>query len=256
MADFHDSIERVVAGLEKRTRLMNAEEKDTVAHHEAGHAVVACLLPGTDPVRKVSMIPRGIAALGYTMQMPLEDRYLMKKSELMDRMTIMLGGRSAEEVMFGEVSTGAQNDLEKATELAREMVTEFGMWDELGPLTYRNRGIYHGLMEMGQEQAWSESTLVRIDEAVRSLVESAHAKSTQLLTDHKDALAAVAIGLKEKEVLDEDELREILSRYGIEVMTSKDRRAGAAGTDGAPVPVMADEAPAPDPADSADGPQA
>ena len=258
MVDFHDSIERVVAGLEKRTRLMNVDEKNTVAHHEAGHAVVACLLPGADPVRKVSMIPRGLAALGYTMQMPTEDRYLMKKGELMDRMAIMLGGRSAEEVIFGEVSTGAQNDLEKATELAHEMVTEFGMWDELGPLSYRSRGMFRGFPDMPVEQTWSERTMRRIDEAVRSLVESAHARSTQLLADHKDALVAVAAALKEKEALEEDELREILGRYGIEVVHSKDRRAGLIGAEEKPAAatVTAGEAPGSGPADAAGAPQA
>jgi cell division protease FtsH len=255
MVDFQDSIERVVAGLEKRNRLMNAEEKNIVAHHEAGHALVACLLPGTDPVRKVSMIPRGIAALGYTMQMPTEDRYLLKKSELMDRLAVMLGGRSSEEVAFGEISTGAQNDLQKATELAREMVTEFGMWEELGPLTYRHSHILHGWPEMPSEQPWSERTMRRIDEAVHALVESAHEKSTQLLRDHKDALLALACALKEKEVIEENELRKILSRYGIEVAPARSRRAGGSQAQEQPQAVADEAAPTPQPADPADGPQ-
>jgi len=228
MEDFQDSIERVVAGLEKRNRLMNEEEKNTVAHHEAGHALVACLLPGTDPVRKVSMIPRGVASLGYTMQMPTEDRYLLKKGELMDRMAVMLGGRSAEEVIFGEISTGAQNDLQKATELAREMVTEFGMWEELGPLTYRSRSAFPGFPDMPPQQGWSERTLRRIDEAVHSLVEAAHERSRQLLARHKDALSALAAALREKEALGAEELVEILANYGIEVRNFKDRRGAQA----------------------------
>ncbi len=249
MEDFQDSVERVVAGLEKRNRLMNAEEKSIVAHHEAGHALVACLLPGTDPVRKVSMIPRGIAALGYTMQMPTEDRYVMKKGELMDRLAVMLGGRSAEEVAFGEISTGAQNDLQKATELAREMVTEFGMWEELGPLTYRQSHMLHGWPEMPPDQSWSERTMRRIDEAVRALVESAHEQSARLLADHKDALLALASTLKEKEVIDEDELREILARYGIEVANARERRADAMESLRQPAPAASE-----DPAEPADAP--
>jgi len=246
MEDFHDSIERVVAGLEKRSRLMNEEEKNTVAHHEAGHALVACLLPSTDPVRKVSMIPRGVASLGYTMQMPTEDRYLLKKSELMDRLAVMLGGRSAEEVVFRETSTGAQNDLQKATELAREMVTEFGMWEELGPLTYRNRSAYPGFPDMSPHQGWSERTMRRIDEAVRSLVEAAHEKSRQLLARHKDALEALATGLREKEAIEEDELVDILGRCGIAVENSKDRRraqmAGRAQDEKASVDAQGEQA--------------
>jgi cell division protease FtsH len=262
MVDFQDSIERVVAGLEKRNRLMNSEEKKIVAHHEAGHALVACLLPGTDPVRKVSMIPRGIAALGYTMQMPTEDRYLLKKGELMDRLAVMLGGRSAEEVIFKEISTGAQSDLQKATELAREMVTEFGMWEELGPLTYRPGRALHGWPEMMPDQAWSERTMRRIDEAVRALVESAHDTSTQLLSAHQDALLALASALQEKEVIEQDELRTILGRYGIEVVMARDRRANAPGAtvqpeEFQPQPAAADGGQAADegPADSPELPQ-
>ncbi len=198
-----------------------------MAHHEAGHALVACLLPGTDPVRKVSMIPRGIAALGYTMQMPTEDRYLMKKGELMDRLAVMLGGRSAEEVAFGEISTGAQSDLQKATELAREMVTEFGMCEELGPLTYRQSHMMHGWPELPSEQAWSERTMRRIDEAVRALVQSAHERSTKLLADAQGRPPGPRLHAEEKEVIEEDELRETLARYGIEVVNARDRRAAA-----------------------------
>ncbi|MFW6189712.1 MAG: ATP-dependent zinc metalloprotease FtsH [Planctomycetota bacterium] len=217
MEDFQDSIERVVAGLEKRNRLMNEEEKNTVAHHEAGHALVACLLPGADPVRKVSMIPRGVAGLGFTMQMPTEDRYLLKKGELMDKMAVMLGGRGAEEVIFEETSTGAQNDLQKATELAREMVTQYGMWEKLGPLTYEKRNSGQDFPRMPEQRKWSERTMRQIDEAVRSIVGSAHERATQLLSGHKDALLTLAEALREKEVIEEEELRELLGEYGIQV---------------------------------------
>jgi cell division protease FtsH len=216
MEDFEDSIERVVAGLEKRNRLMNEDEKNVVAHHEAGHALVACLVPGADPVRKVSMIPRGEAALGYTMQMPTEDRYLLRKGELMDRLAVMLGGRCAEEVVFQEISTGAQNDLQKASELAREMVTEFGMSEALGPLSYSRRNGRAGLPEFGLQRPWSERTARQIDEALRALVEAAHDRAQELLTAHKDALLALASALREKEVIGEDKLREILLEHGIE----------------------------------------
>ncbi len=217
MEDFEDSIERVVAGLEKRNRLMNKAEKNTVAHHEAGHALAACLLPGADPVRKVSMIPRGAAALGYTMQMPTEDRYVLKKGELLDRMAVMLGGRTAEEIVFGEVSTGAHNDLQKATELAREMVTRYGMCDELGPISYTPDSPSHGAMpEFYFGKPWSERTARRIDDAVRGFIDEAHKRATEQLTLHKDALLAIAAVLKEKEGIEQQELQELLVQHGIQ----------------------------------------
>ncbi|MHC4788647.1 MAG: ATP-dependent zinc metalloprotease FtsH, partial [Planctomycetota bacterium] len=215
--DFEDSIERVVAGLEKRNRLMNEVEKDIVAHHEAGHALLGCLLEGTDPVRKVSMIPRGLAALGYTMQMPTEDRYLLRKRELLDRLTMMLGGRSAEEVVFGEISTGAQNDLQKATELAREMVMQFGMSEELGPLSYSPREGTPWQSEISVQKPWSERTARQLDRAIRSLVDTSHQRAVQLLTEHKAVLLALASAVRENEVLDEEELREILARHDIDL---------------------------------------
>jgi len=215
MVDFENSIERVVAGLEKRSRLMNDDEKKIVAHHEAGHALAACLLPGADPVRKVSMIPRGAAALGYTMQMPIEDRYVLRKSELMDRLVVLLGGRSAEEVVFGEVSTGAQNDLQKASELAREMVTEFGMSEELGPLSYSGRSSRSTMSEFQLGKSWSEQTTRKIDEAVRSLVDTAHGMAVRLLEEHEDTLCAIAAALQKKEVLEEEELGRILQEHNI-----------------------------------------
>ncbi len=222
--DFEDSIERVVAGLEKRNRLMNEEEKDTVAHHEAGHALVACLVEGADPVRKVSMIPRGAAALGYTMQMPTEDRYVLKKSELMDRMAVMLGGRSAEEVVFGEVSTGANNDLQKATDLAREMVTRYGMCEELGPLSYaKGEPSFGAPPEIQLGKPWSERTARQIDQAVRELVDRAHQQATALLAGHRDALLALAATLKEREVIDQPELAELLAEHGIELPPARGR---------------------------------
>jgi len=225
--DFEDSIERVVVGLEKRSRLMNEEEKNIVAHHEVGHALVACLVPGADPVRKVSMVPRGAAALGYTMQMPTEDRYVLRRNELMDRIAVMLGGRSAEEVVFGEVSTGAQNDLQKATELAREMVIEFGMCEELGPLSYSRCGSPKGgVPEFFTGSRWSERTARKIDDAVRQIIDDAHTKALELLRRHRDALMAVAVALKDQEVIEQDQLAEILAEHGIELPRNSPRHEG------------------------------
>jgi cell division protease FtsH len=216
MADFEDSIDRVVAGLEKRSRLMNSEEKAIVAHHEAGHALLASLLPGADPVRKVSMIPRGAAALGYTMQMPTEDRYLLRRGELMDRITVMLGGRSAEEVVFGEVSTGAQNDLQHATELAREMVTRFGMSEELGPLVYERSGTGRFAVDLPGTSDWSDRTARQIDDEIRAIVDATHERAVELLRQHREALDALAGALIEREVIEEQELNSLLEEQGIE----------------------------------------
>ncbi len=236
MNDFQDSIERVIAGLEKRNRLMNEDEKRIVAHHEAGHALAACLLPGADPVRKVSMIPRGAAALGYTMQMPLEDRYLLRKTELMDRLVVMLGGRAAEEVLFEEVSTGAQNDLQKASELAREMVTEFGMSDELGPLSYSARHRTDNSSELTLGKPWSEQTAREIDQAIRTIVDSAHTKCKELLGQHREALEDLASALMENEVIEEDELRSILEPHGIELRVPEHLGAEAGAVEDEPRP--------------------
>jgi len=217
MAELQESIERVVAGLERRNRLMNEEEKKIVAHHEAGHALAACLLPGADPVRKVSMIARGVAGLGYTMQMPLEDRYLLRRSELLDRLCVLLAGRAAEEVSFNEVSTGAHNDLGRATELAREMVVEFGMSEELGVLAFPKEAASPFAPDLGYSRPWSERTNRDIDKAIKQIIEEQHTRAGELLSAHKDALDAIAAGLMEKEALGEEELKELLARFGIEV---------------------------------------
>ena len=219
MQDFEDAVERVVAGLEKRSRIMNEEEKKTVAYHESGHALVACLLPGADPVRKVSVIPRGFAALGYTMQFPTEDRYLLKKSELLDRLTVMLGGRSAEEIVFAEVSTGAQNDLQRATELARQMVVEYGMSEELGLMTFTENPAQFPFDGFSVHHQWSERTSQEIDKAVRVFIDNAHQRCRRLLETHKQALAKLASALMEKEAVEQAELNQILVEFGIE--TSK-----------------------------------
>ena len=213
MRDFEEAIDRVVAGLEKRNRMMNPREKEIVAYHETGHALVAEDLPGVDPVHRVSIIPRGIGALGYTMQLPTEDRYLMTKSELEDRMVVMLGGRVAEEVHFGEVSTGAQNDLYRATDIARSMVREYGMSEALGPLTFERerRPLFLETMLPPTSKDYSEATAQEIDREVSALVERAHNRAKEILQAKKDTLEKVAKVLLDKEVLEGEELRQFLN---------------------------------------------
>ncbi|MFZ5450710.1 MAG: ATP-dependent zinc metalloprotease FtsH [Thermodesulfobacteriota bacterium] len=213
MDDFEEAIDRVVAGLEKRNRMMNPREKEIVAYHETGHALVAEALPTTDPVHRVSIIPRGIGALGYTMQLPTEDRYLMTKTELEDRMAVMMGGRVAEELHFQEISTGAQNDLYRATDIARSMVREYGMSEKLGPLTFereRRPLFLETMMPLGTKD-YSEATAQEIDMEVSHLVERAHARAREILEQRRDTLEQVARILLEKEVIEGDELRQFLN---------------------------------------------
>jgi cell division protease FtsH len=213
MSDFEEAIDRVVAGLEKRNRLMNPREKEIVAYHETGHALVAEGLPHGDPVHRVSIIPRGIGSLGYTMQLPTEDRYLMTKSELEDRMVVMLGGRVAEEVQFGEISTGAQNDLYRATDIARSMVREYGMSEHLGPLTFERerRPLFLEALMAPTSKDYSEATAQEIDQEVSNLVKHAYTRAKEILEAKKETLEKVAKVLLEKEVLEGEELRQLLN---------------------------------------------
>jgi cell division protease FtsH len=214
MSDFEEAIDRVVAGLEKRNRMMNPREKEIVAYHESGHALVAeALQPLVDPVHRVSIIPRGIGALGYTMQLPTEDRYLMTKSELEARMAVMLGGRVAEEMKFQEISTGAHNDLYRATDIARSMVREYGMSEKLGPLTFereRRPLFLEGIMPTAPRD-YSEATAQEIDAEVRALVDKAYRRAQEILTEKREVLERVARQLLEKEVLEGEELRRLLN---------------------------------------------
>ncbi|MGB9715814.1 MAG: ATP-dependent zinc metalloprotease FtsH, partial [Thermodesulfovibrionales bacterium] len=210
MSDFEEAIERTIAGLEKKSRVINKREKEIVAFHETGHAIVASVLPNADPVRRVSIIPRGIAALGYTMQLPTEDRYLLTKSELLDRMSVMLGGRAAEEIIFGEVSTGAKNDLEKATDMAISMVKAYGMSKTLGPLSYdRGRPLFLE-SPWGQPKDYSEETARKIDEEVKSILEESYQKAKSILTERIEKLKSIASILLEKEIIEGEELKELL----------------------------------------------
>jgi len=209
--DLEEAIDRVIAGLEKKNRVLNKKEKEIVAYHEAGHAVVAGSLPGVDPVHRVSIIPRGVAALGYTLQLPTEDRYLMTRTELLNRLKVLLGGRVAEEIIFKEISTGAQNDLERGTAIARSMVTEYGMSAKLGPLYYakEKRGPFAGLDFSGEPH--SEKIAGEIDDEVRTIVDNAYHEVTILLTDKKNKLEALAQMLLEKEMVEGAALEALLN---------------------------------------------
>jgi cell division protease FtsH len=209
-ADFEEAIERVVAGLEKKNRRMNEREKEIVAHHEAGHAVVGWMLPHAERVTKVSIIPRGIAALGYTMSLPLEDRYLMSYDELRDKMASMMGGRAAEEIFIGEVSTGASNDLKQATEIAKLMVRDYGM-SSLGPVALGadNPGFLRSAG--GPEiRTYSEQTARMVDEEIRKMVTEALDRARHILTTNRERVEALAARLLATEVIDEDEILRIL----------------------------------------------
>jgi cell division protease FtsH len=184
MEDFNQAVERVIAGLEKRSRLLNKHERDVVAHHEIGHALVAMALPGVDPVQKISIIPRGVGALGYTIQRPLEDRFLMSRTELMNRMAVLLGGRAAEGVIFQEISTGAEDDLVKATDIARSMVARFGMDTGLGQVAYESQRAQFLQAPSGglwEPRRYSDTTAAAIDAAVKALIELAFARARAVL---------------------------------------------------------------------------
>ena len=222
--DFDEAIERVIAGLQKKNRVMHPREKKTVAYHEAGHAVVAELVPGADPVNKISIIPRGVAALGYTHQLPTEDRYLMTRSELLARIYVLLGGRVAEEIIFGDISTGAQNDLQKATEIARNMVTQFGMSEKLGLIALEAPRTATFLpVPTAGEKEYSEDTARMVDEEIKKLLNDAHVKVREILGAHRQALEELAKLLLEKEVVERPALLAILKVRSIDALKEKDK---------------------------------
>jgi cell division protease FtsH len=213
MSDFEEAIDRVVAGLEKKSRVLSEKERDIVAHHEMGHAFVAASVAHSDPVHKVTIIPRGIAALGMTYQLPTEDRFLMTRSELEDRIAVLLGGRVAEELVYGEVSTGAHNDLERATDLARLMVMKYGMSERVGLATYGERvpQFLKGAPGFSGERDFSEDTARAIDAEVRELLERIQDRVRGILTSRKAALMAGAAELKQVETLEGERLRRVLA---------------------------------------------
>jgi cell division protease FtsH len=222
--DFDEAIERVIAGLQKKSRVMHAHEKKTVAYHEAGHALVAELVPGADPVNKISIIPRGVAALGYTQQLPTEDRYLMTRSELLARIHVLLGGRVAEEMIFGDISTGAQNDLQKATEIARTMVTQFGMSEKLGLVALEGPRTTPFLpMPTQAQKEYSDDTARMVDEEIKKILSDAHVKVRDILGAQRQALEELAKLLLEKEVVERPQLLAILKVRSIGALKDKDK---------------------------------
>jgi cell division protease FtsH len=211
MKDFDEAIDRLIAGLEKK-RVMSDKERRIVAYHESGHAIVASVLPGLDPVHKISIVQRGFGALGYTMQLPLEDRYLLTREDLLSQLSVLLAGRSAEEIAFGRISTGAQNDLQRATDIARSMVTEFGMSDLLGAVNYNGnqRPVFLDTPFASERGNYSEETALKIDAEVKRILGEAHETARRVLRDRRATLDALSERLLEKEVIEADELKAIM----------------------------------------------
>ncbi|MBQ9594296.1 MAG: ATP-dependent zinc metalloprotease FtsH, partial [Synergistaceae bacterium] len=212
MEELEEGIERVMAGPERKSRLINDHEKRIIAYHETGHAIVAKILPGSDPVHKISIIPRGHAALGYTLQLPEEDRFLMSKSELMNRIAILLSGRVSEEIVFNDVTSGAANDLERATQTARQMVTQLGMSDKLGLVKLGNKReeIFLG-RDISEDRNYSEEIAFAIDKEVKAIIDSCYETAKEILTEHRDLLDKIAGVLLEREVLDAEEFAKLMS---------------------------------------------
>ena len=211
MSDLNEAIDRLVAGLEKR-RVINVKERRIIAYHESGHAIVASVLPNLDPVHKLSIVGRGVGALGYTMQLPTEDRYLMTTADLSNQLAVLLGGRSAEEIAFGEVSTGAQNDLMRATDIARAMVTEYGMSEALGTVNYdgHRRGAFIDQGFAPERGNYAEDTAQKIDAEIKRIIEDAHQTALGVLRDRRAVLDELSARLLDREVIEGDELRELL----------------------------------------------
>jgi len=213
MEDFEAAIDRVIAGPEKKHRALNPEEKHRVAYHESGHTLVAETVPTGEPVHKVSIIPRGVAALGYTMQLPVDEKFLSTEAELKDQIAILLGGRAAEEIIFGDISSGASNDLERASEIARSMITRLGMSKKLGPLTYGKHQELQFLGIQGQEERnYSEETARLIDEEARQIVEEQHRRARDIINEQQKILDALAKLLEEKEVISGEEVEELIKK--------------------------------------------
>ena len=215
-ADFEEAIDRIQLGLKRRGRVMSEDEKRRVAVHEGGHALVALSVDHADPVHRVTIIPRSIGALGATLQLPTEDRYLLTRGELRDRLCVMLGGRAAEELILDDISTGAHNDLERASETARQMVTRFGMTEELGPVTYGRNTSARFLktpVDLGEERNYSEETARAIDGAVRTLIDAEHERARRILRERRDALERIAQLLLERETVERAELEALVAQH-------------------------------------------
>jgi len=231
MADFNEAIERVVAGLEKRSRVLNETEKKTVAYHEVGHAIVGALMPGAGKVEKISIVPRGVGALGYTIQMPEEDRFLMVEDEIRGRIATLLGGRSAEEVIFGKVSTGASDDIQKATDLAERVVTLYGMSDRLGPVAFEK--IQQQFLDgyPNPRRAISPQVAEEIDREVKQIVDNAHHIALTILHENKELLEETAQELLEREIIEGSTLREKLNQAQAPMEMAEWLRSGKLLTD-------------------------
>ena len=217
LIDFEEAIERVYAGPERRSRVISDAEKKIIAYHESGHALLASLLEEVDPLHKVSIVSRGQAALGYTLQVPEEDKHLVSKKELLGRMTVIMGGRVAEEVIFGEITTGAHNDLEKVTDLAHRMVTDFGMSDAIGPVAFGHgdRPVFVG-KDFARERLYSEAIAFEIDKEVKRLIQECHDRAENLLREHRPELEEIANVLLEKEVMEGSEVDQLLKKEDTE----------------------------------------
>ena len=225
MPEFEEAIDRVMAGPERKSRVISKKEREIIAYHESGHALVASKIEGSDPVHKISIIPRGHMALGYTLQLPEEDRFLTSKKELADRITILLSGRVAEMIKFGDVTTGASNDLERATQIARQMVTQFGMSDRLGLVTLgkKDHEVFLG-RDIMEDRNYSEEIAYAIDQEVRSIIDECFEHAKQILTDNRDRLEEITALLLEKEVLDGDELGALLGYAKKEVPSAEEEQ--------------------------------
>ncbi len=212
MSDFDEAIEKVMAGPARKSRVISEREKKIIAYHESGHALVAKLTPGCDPVHKISLIPRG-PALGYTLQLPTEDKYIVSKQELLNKISVLLGGRIAEKIVFNDLTTGAQNDLSKATDIATKMVTEYGMSEKIGPLTLRKREeeIFLGRDYLTKEKMYSEFTAKLIDDEIKNIIETCSHNVEKLLSENINKLHALAKRLMEKEVLEAAEIDEVVN---------------------------------------------
>jgi cell division protease FtsH len=255
MAEFNESLERIVAGPERKSRIISDVEKRIIAIHEGGHAVVQRILPKCDPVNKVTIISRGMA-LGYTMALPTEDRYLQSKTEFEDKIAGLLGGNAAERLIFGDTTTGASNDIEKATSLARRMVTEWGMSDKMGPLSFgkRDEMVFLG-REIGEQRNYSDDVAKMIDEEVRAIIENGYVRATQVLTEYKHKLLALADKLIAEETVDSEEFEKLFTDIPAKQNLHGISGANPAGpmsepTDLAPVDVAPAAAPSPNPSAS------
>jgi len=248
--EFEDAVERVVAGPERKSRIVSEQEKKVLAQHEIGHAVLAELLPAADPVHKVTILQRGLA-LGYTLQLPVEDRYILSRTELLDRITVFLGGRVAEELAFQEITTGAADDLKKATDLARHMVTDFGMSETLGPVSlgrkYEQPFLGRDLME---DRNYSEQVASAIDKEISTIIEDCYSRARQLLADHGEQVKTLVQNLLERETLSGEEIRalmrgEVLPALPVEPETSAEERVPAPSSEGEMAPHRGGEQPQP-----------